>query len=387
MKFLPYIVKNIMRHKLRNVFTVLSIAVSLFLVTILYAYVSVQDELAAKSVQYNRVVVQHAQGLTFPVPLAYVDRVRSMPGVKAAVPLSWFGGKYKDDKIPFAQFATDPQTIMSVFTEYTVPPEQLSAWQNDRTGCIVGEKIARKRGWKVGDKIPLQGDIYPINLELTIDGIYDGPETADKEMLWYHYDYFDELLKKNRPIMAGNAGTIFVKVDSADRLSSMMRDIDDRFASSDAPVRSMTEQAFQQMFTQMLGNIRAYILNVSLAVVFSLVCVAGNAMAMSLRERTREVAVLKAIGFSRTTVLSLMLSEAMLVAMLGGALGVFGAKTLFDWTDLTVSGIPGFSTFYVPWSTIGLGLAVSAAVGLTAGAIPAWRAAQVSVVNGLRKVV
>ena len=387
MKFLPYIVKNVLRHKLRNIFTCISIGLSLFLVTILYAYIAVQDELSAIRAQYNRLVVQHAQGLTFPIPIAYVDKVRSMPGVQAAVPMSWFGGKYKDDRLRFAQFATDPDKLFEVMDEYTLPEEQRTAWQRDRTGCIVGAKIARKRNWKLGEKIPLKGDIYPVDLELTVDGIYGGPESTDLERLFYHYEYLDELLKKSRSVQAGNAGTITIKTVSADALPKVMQEIDARFASSDAPVRTMTEQAFQQMFVQMLGNIRAYILNVSLAVVFSLVCVAGNAMAMSMRERTREVAVLKAIGFGRGMVLSLILSEAVLVALAGGILGVLAAKLLFDWSDLTLGAIPGFSSFFVPWSTILLGLVVAAAVGLASGIIPAWRAAQVSVVDGLRKVV
>ena len=149
----------------------------------------------------------------------------------------------------------------------------------------------------------LKGDIYPVNLELTVDGIYIGPATSDKEMLWYHYTYLDELLKQARSQMAGNAGTMFVKAQTPEACPSLMRRIDARFANSESPVRAMTEQAFRQMFTEMLGNVRAYIRNVAMTVVVSLICVAGNAMAMSLRERTREVAVLKAIGFSRMIVL------------------------------------------------------------------------------------
>ena len=265
--------------------------------------------------------------------------------------------------------------VFDVFSEFTVPPEQLSAWQKDRTGCIVGEKIARKRGWNVGDQIVLKGDIYPVNLELTIDGIYTGPSNSDQEMLWYHYAYLDELLKKSRSQFAGNAGTLFVKAKSPEQMPELMRAIEARFANSESPVRAMTEQAFRQMFTEMLGNIRAYIRNVSLAVVASLVCVAGNAMAMSLRERTREVAVLKAIGFSRFLVLALVLVEAVVIAMAGGLVGVLAARFLFSFSDITLSGIPGFSAFYVPWTSVIFGLMLAAAVGFASGIIPAWRRA------------
>lgn len=387
MKFLPYILKNVLRNKLRSVFTGLSIAVSLFLVTVLYAYINMQDEVGEESEKYARIVVTAKQGLTFPVPIAHLDKVRAMPGVKAASPLAWFGGKYKDDKIPFAQFATDTSAIFTVLDEFTVPPEQMSAWQKDRTGCVVGEKIARKRGWNIGDKVVLKGDIYPVNLELTVDGIYDGPESSDREMLFYHYEYLDELLKQARSQLAGNAGTIFVKAQSPDMLPNLMTQIQARFASSDSPVRAVTEQAFRQMFTEMLGNVRAYIRNVALAVVVSLVCVAGNAMAMSMRERTREVAVLKAIGFSRTTVMVLVLFEAMVIAVGGGLVGTLGARALFTFGDISFMAIPGFAAFYVPWSTVIFALGIAAAVGLASGLIPAWRAAHMSVVDGLRKVV
>ncbi len=387
MKFLPYILHNVMRNKLRSAFTGMSIAVSLFLVTVLYAYVNMQDEQGIESLKFARVVVTAKQGLTFPVPVAHVDKVRNIEGVKTVVPLAWFGGKYKDDKIPFAQFATDPDHAFEVFSEFTVPPDQISNWQKDRTGCVVGEKIARNRGWKVGDKIVLKGDIYPVNLEMTIDGIYSGPSTSDLEMLFYHYTYLDELLKQARSQMAGNAGTMFVKAQTPEMMPQLMKQIEARFANSESPVRAMTEQAFRQMFTEMLGNIKVFIRNIAIVVVAALVCVAGNAMAMSLRERTREVAVLKAIGFSRTHVLVLVLVEAVLIAVVGGLIGVLAARGLFQFGDLSVVGIPGFSTFYVPISTMLLSMLLAAGIGLASGLIPAWRAAQTSVVDGLRRVV
>lgn len=389
MKFFPYILHNVLRNKLRSTFTAASIAVSLFLVTVLYSYLSMQDELGKASVEYNRLVVQHGQGLTFPLPIAHVDKVRAIPGVVACTQFSWFGGKYKDDKIPFAQFGVDPQQVARVMTEFQLPPNQMAAWKNDRTGCIVGWKLFRRKGWKLGEKIPLKGDIYPVDLELTIRGVYSASSpTVDGEMLWFHWNYLDELLRAQKDRFQGNAGTIFLKVASAGQLPEIARHIDQRFASSDAPTRTMTEQAFQNMFTEMLGNVKAYIRNTALAVVFSLMCVAANAMAMSLRERTREVAVLKAIGFSRPLVLSLVLVEAMLIAMLGGLAGVLIAKAVFGFEVLNMAVlIPGFTQFYVPWSTALWGLALAAIIGLASGALPAWRAAQASVVDGLRRVV
>jgi putative ABC transport system permease protein len=387
MKFLPYLLKNVARHKLRNLFTMLSIGVSLFLVTLLYAYLDFQEELGKQSADYRRLVVTHVEGLTALMPLAVVDRIRALPGVKAAMPLSWFGGLYQDDKLPFAQFATDPMQCMDVWTEYRLPPEQLLAWQQDRTGCVVGNVIAEKRGWKLGDRIVLKGTIYDCNLELTVRGIYTGPDSGDPEMLWFHYSYFDELLKARRARAAGRIGTVFVKVADEANLADVARRIDERFASSDTPLRAMTEQAFVQSFTEMVGNVQAFIQNTALAVVFALVCVAANAMAMSLRERVREVAVLKAIGFQRRTILGLVLGEAMLIALAGGIIGVGSVKLLTTFVDPGVAGIPGLTRFYVPWNSAFTGLLLAVGVGLASGVIPAVRAANLSVVDGLRRVV
>jgi putative ABC transport system permease protein len=239
----------------------------------------------------------------------------------------------------------------------------------------------------VGDKIALAGDIYPVDLEMTLYGIFDAPEMTDTEELFFHWTYLDELLKRNRNAAAGQIGVVMVKGQSADALPQLMQRIERRFASSEAPVRAMTEQAFQNSFIEMAGNVKAFVRNTALAIVFSLVCVAGNAMAMSLRERTREVAVLKAIGFPRRTVLGLVLGEAMAIALVGGGLGVLAARLLPVAIDMGGLGVPGLSLFYIPWYTMLLGLALAVFIGLAAGIVPAWRVAQISVVDGLRRVV
>lgn len=388
MKFVPYIFKNMFRNKLRTTFTILSIAISLALVTLLYSYISFQDELGEKSKDYNRIIVTGVQGLTELLPSRYLDAVRPMQHVKEATALSWFGGTYEDDKIPFAQFAVEAETVFKVHDEQTIAPEQLQAWLDDKTSCVVGATLARNRGWKVNDVIRLRGAHYNCDLEMPIKGIFGGPKTSGHmESLFFHWDYMEEEIKKSRdPRVAGFHGLLAIKVDSASNLPGLMKDIDDKFANSSTRVRAMTEQAFGQMFTEMIGNVQAFIRNTALAVVFSLVCVAGNAMAMSLRERTREVAVLKAIGFRRGTVLALILGEAVLIALAGGAIGALGTKfglVLVDPSRL----LPGLGPFYVPWGTALFAIGLAAFIGFASGIIPAWRAAQMSVVDGLRKVV
>jgi putative ABC transport system permease protein len=249
----------------------------------------------------------------------------------------------------------------------------------------VDRRFAEKRGWKIGDKIPLKGAYYPYDLDLELVGIFETPKPV--ESLWFHWDYLEEGLKqKNALEQAGNAGTIFAKAESGDVIASLCQTIDDRYASSDNPTRTQTEAAFAQMFTDMMGNIQAYIRNIGLAVMFSLTLVAANAMAMSMRERTTEVAVLKAIGFSKSRVLNMILGESCVIAAIGGLLGlavggVFlqlmhkAIPQMFPWSLADMAG---------PWMLWIIGIA--AGIGLVSGIVPAIRAAQLSVVDGLRRV-
>lgn len=386
MKYLPLIVRNVSRNKIRTLFTSLSIAVSLFLVVTLYSLLTHQDEISESTKVYNRIAVLHEAGLAGQLPIAYLDRIRRVPGVEVAAPMSWFGGNYREETTQFAQFATDPNAIFDVYPELEIAPEQLETWQNNRTGAIVGATIAKNKGWTIDSKIPLQGNIYPVDLELTVDGIYDGPSTADKEWVLFHFDYVDEALKEIRDPTAGNAGIVMLRATSAEEVPDVMQAIEASFASSDAPVKPMTEKQFAQSFTEMIGNVKGFIRYTSTAIVIALLCVAANTMAMSLRERTREIALLKAVGFSRNTVLGMFLSESLLIGLIGGIVGALGGKLLFSLVDLSTVA-PGLGLFYIPWSTALYGLALAAAVGLLSGLIPAWRAAQVSVVDGLRKVV
>ncbi len=385
-KYLPLIIRNVFRNKIRSLFTGASIAVSLFLVVMLYSFLTVQDEMTEATKIYNRLIVMNVQGLTGNVPIAYVDRILRIEGVKSATPFSWFGGKYRDDKIPFGQFGVDAESVSEVYPDYEIPPDQLKAWQADKTGCVVGAVIARNKGWKIGSKIPLKGDIYPVNLELTVRGIYDGPSTTDREMLWFHFEYLDEALKALNDPSAGNSGIVVLEAKSASMMPELSKIIDSTFASSDAPVRAMTEKQFQQSFMEMMGNVRGFIRYTSIAVVVALLCVAANTMAMSLRERTREIALFKAIGFPQSTILGLFLSEAVVIGLLGGIMGAFGAKLLFSVVDFSKI-IPGLAWLYVPWSTALAGVALATGIGLVSGIIPAYRAANVSVIEGLRKVV
>ena len=385
MKYLKYIWRSATRNKLRSLLTILTVCVSLAMMTVLYGYVAMQDAWSIEAAKNGRVVVMNIQGFAGMLPIAYVDRVRSMPAVQAAVPYSWYGGTYKDERLTFARFGTDAKYAFDVWNEYRIDPQQLEDWQNNKSGCVVDRRTAARRGWKLGERIPLKGDIYPFDLDLELCGVYDSPQATDS--LWFHWEYLDEGLKQMGGRGGGNSGTIFVKAKSADAVPALCAAIDERFASSDYPTRTQTEAAFAQMFTAMLGNIRAYIRNIGLAVVFSLSLVAANAMAMSMRERTTEIAVLKAIGFHRIRVLSMILVESCLISLLGGILGVAlgcGLLHVFNGVfpqifPLALNELAGLWLFN--------GLIIAAGIGLVSGLVPALRAAQLSVIDGLRRVV
>jgi putative ABC transport system permease protein len=388
MKFLGYILRNTWRNRVRTLLTVASIAVCLFLMMILLSFLAVNDAVARSTRTSNRLVVMSSQGFAQPVPITLVREVAALKGVAAASPLSWYGGKLGEETMPFAQFGVYPDTFFLVYDELKIPPAQLKAFQEDRAGCVIGRKLAEDRHLKVGAPLPLKGDIYPFDLDLTIRGIYDGPANRDLRMCLYHWEYLDEGLKRDYlGLGSGNAGTIAVKAKTADLMPALTRTIDDLTRNSDTPTRTQTEEAFVKMFSEMMGDMRAFIRIVGLAVVFSLVCVSGVSMAMTMRERTTEVAVLKAIGYGKGLVLYLVLAEAVLVAGAGGVLGALGSKALFDVVDLARYSAGFLPFFYVPWPTALLGLASAALIGLVSGLIPAVRAAQMSVIDGLRKVV
>ncbi len=386
-KFFGYMFRNARRNVVRSVLTVGSIAISLFLMMTLFSLLAMISEAATKVRDSNRLIVLSSQGFAQPVPISTVSEVRSLPGVAAASPLSWYGGNYNEEVMPFAQFGVDPDTIFSIYNEFKVPEEQLKAFQADRSGCCIGRKLAQDRNIKVGDSLPLKGTIYPFDLNLTVKAIYDGPEDSDLRSCWFHWDYLEEGLKRDfQGRQAGNAGAIVLKCKDGATMTPLIKQIDGMTQNSDTPTRTQTEEAFVKLFLEMYGDIRGLIGRVGLAVVFSLICVAGNAMAMSLRERTTEVAVLKAIGFSKPLVVSLVLAEAVLVSGIGGLVGALGTKLLFDWVDISRYVAQFVAAFYVPWPVAIFGLGVAILVGFVSGIFPAMRAARLSIIDGLRKV-
>jgi putative ABC transport system permease protein len=384
MQLIKYIRRNIFRNKLRNILTMLSIAFSLTLMTALYGFNAMMN--FGGETNSNRVVVMSSQGFAGRVPISMIEYVRRLPDVKSAVPFSWFGGNYEDQEMAFSQFGTDPKEAFNVWDDYKISPEQLEAFNNNRRACVADRRLAERMKWQIGDRIPLVGTFYPVSLDLELVGLFDAPANTDS--LWFNWTYLDESLRTaTSGAISGNAAMIYVNTKDGDRIPDVIKAIDHRYASSDTPTRSTTEAAFLKIFADMIGNFKALIFYIGVAVVFSLALVAASAMAMSMRERTTEMAVLKAIGFSKLRVLLLVLGEACVIALLGGLAGIAMGCLLLEGAHNSVSQ-------YVPLSimqTAGVWLAYLAltalGIGLVSGIVPAIRAANLSVIDGLRRVI
>jgi putative ABC transport system permease protein len=389
MKFLGMILKNVRRNPIRSFLTVASLGVSLSLAMVLISFSTINAEMSQSVREYNRIIVMSDQGFTQPVPIARLAEVAALKekGVTDVTTFSWYGGKYKNEVMPFAQFGVEPLTFFKIYNEYRLPADQLKAWQDDKAGCVIGRKLASERDIHLGDELPLEDGVAPTNLILRVRGIFDGPSNGDLRACYFHWLYLDDKLKIEKKGGSGNAGVIVARCQQPGQMAGICKQIDEANASSDAPTKTQSEEAFAQMFSEMVGDFKWIIIGIGLAVGVSLLCVTANAMAMALRERTTEVAVLKAIGFGKSLVVSLILAESVLIAGIGGVLGAIGIKLFCDAVDISRFSSGFLPFFYIPWSTAIGGLIVSLAIGLFSGLFPAIQASRLSVVNGLRKVV
>lgn len=388
MKYFSYVWRNMRRNRLRTCLTIGSIAISLFLMMIMLSFLSVNQNVSESLKGYNRIIAMSSQGFATAVPIRFVNEVAQMPEVVAASPLSWYGGKYQEEVMPFAQFGIYPDKILQIWDELELPDDQKNAFASDPSGCVIGFKMAAERNIKIGDSMPLKGTIYPFDLNLTVRGIYKCPPDRDGRMLMFNWNLLEEGLKQEfQGRQAGNAGTVFAKIKPGGDLAAFCRKVDAATINSDTPTRTQTEDAFVAQFAELWGDMRTMISAVGLAVVVSLVFVSGNAMAMALRERTTEIAVLKAIGFTNGKILGMVLTESILVALMGGVVGALGCKLLFDVFDVSPYTAGALPFFFIPWQTALLGLGSSLMIGLVSGLFPAVAAARLGVIQGLRKVV
>ena len=379
MRFLPLILRNFKRKKTRTILTVGSIAVALFLYGLL---VTIDSALSAgvDVAGADRLVVRNRISLILPLPLSYQDRLRQVPHVTEVTHASWFGGNYQDPSNFFPQFAIDTETYREVFPEFKVPDDQWQAFVDDREGAVSGRGTAERFGWKVGDRIPLQAPIWGGTWEFNLRGIYDGARPGDDtSVFWLHWKYLDE----RREYGKGVVGWYTIRVDDPANAVAVADAADGRFANSPFETSTETEKAFATGFARQIGNIRLLVVSIGAVVMFTLLLVTGATMASAVRERIPELGVLKTVGFTDAAVLALVLAESVLLAMLGGGLGLGLAKLFTLGGDPTGGMLP---VFHLGGQRIALGLALAVTVGLLAGAIPALGAMRLRIVDAMRRV-
>jgi putative ABC transport system permease protein len=377
-----FVVRNTFRNKRRSLLTMASIGFSLLLLTMMMSiwrtfYIDPGTPDAAK-----RIITRDRVSLAFFLPAYYRDKIRSVPGVLAVVPMTYFGNHYKDDRSAnaFAQVATDPEEYLKVASDKIVPPDQVLAWQRDRTGAMVDVELSKKYGWKIGDRITLQSPYFPVHPELTIRAIYkiDPPARS----LYFSTKYLEESVSWFK----GQAGWYITQVASASDVAPVSSAIDEMFRNAPQRTKTESQQAFLLSFVATLGNVKAFILSICGAVVFAILLVSANTMAMSIRGRTREVAVLKTLGFTRQRLLAMLVGEAVALSVAGGMFGVLAATLAIQWlthSPLAI-GIPAGMRVTVP--TMLISLLVAAAVGFVSGCLPAYGAARTNIVEGLRHI-
>jgi putative ABC transport system permease protein len=381
MKYLPFLLRNLFRKKTRTILTIGSITVALFLFGLLVAIETALNA-GVDVAGVDRLVVRNKTSLIMPLPLSYQERLRQIDHVTEATFATWFGGVYQDQKNFFPQFAIDTDTYRQVFPEFQIDDAQWQAFLADREGAVVGRTTAERFGWNLGDRIPIQGTIWTGTWEFNIRAIYDGSRAGDDEsQFWFQWKYLEE--RRQTSFGGGTVGWYTVKIDNSDNAVAVSQEIDSRFANSAWETSTETEQAFAAGFAKQIGNIRMLILSIGTVVLFTLLLVTGNTMAMVVRERVPELGVLKTLGFGDRTVLFLVLAESLIISLVGGGLGVGLAKLFTMGGDPTGGMLP---VFYISGPEMALGITIALFVGLAAGSIPALTAMRLRIVDALRRV-
>jgi len=376
--FAKLIRRNVVRKPLRAALTMLLVTTIFFFVAvlmgILHGFTAVSDA------GLNRLVVQNAIAVTNRMPLSYEQKLRALPGVVDVCKWQWIGNYYREKKNFFGNFAVDHRAFATVFDDYNVDPAQLEAWKADRRGALVGRQLMQRFGWTLGQRITLIKNIYPYDLDLTIRGVVDHP--VGGSALFFHFDYYNETLPN-----LSKVGNFWIKARDASAVAALSRQIDAVFRNSEYPTEAMSEKDYQAGQMALMGNVSLLFTALSGCAIVMVVILAAITMSMSARERVTEVAVLKAIGFSRSSVLSLLLAEFALLTFAGGLAGALAAKGVTRFVDMTKLTDGAVKAFAITPPLIAGCALLAAAVGLLAGGFPALRATGLSVVDGLRRIV
>lgn len=385
MELLLLVFRSAFRNRLRTLLTSVGVAVTiiafLFLRTFIAAWYAGVDAASA-----DRLVVRNKISITFPLPLAYVNKVRAVPGVSDISYMNWFGGVYIEEKNFFAQFAVEAESLLRVYPEFILPEDQKKAWLADRRGAMVGKLLADKWGWKPGDKIILKGTIYSGDYEFTVRGIYTATQRGvDQQTMYFHWAYLNESLVER---LKDTVGILMVRVADPSRSVEVASAIDKGFQSSTAETRSESEKSFQLSFIAMASAIITAIQIVSGVILLILALILGNTLAMATRERTTEYATMRAIGFQPHHIRRLVIGEGLVVSGLGALLGVLLATPILKWvSEIFAREVPGFlGEFHLDWNAVIVAVIFALCAGAAAASLPAMRAGRLKIVDALRRV-
>ncbi|MGA9117822.1 MAG: ABC transporter permease [Bacteroidota bacterium] len=385
MRVLKLITKNMLRHKLRTSLTILGIAIAVIAFCLLRTVVTAWHS-GVEGSSANRLIVRHSVSFIFPLPEAYADQIRKIPGVDLVSWANWFGGVYIDKNQFFARLAVDADTYFSMYPEYRVPPDQMAQFLRERNSCIIGNQIAERYHLKPGDLMTLEGDIYPGEWQFVVRGIYTpGDKLADPSNMLFHWTYVDERMRKEMPGREGNVGWYIVKIHNAADDAGISNEIDALFANSRAETKTETERAFQQDFLASASAILTAMNVISFVIIGIIMLVLGNTMIMAARERIREFAVLKTLGFHARHIVGLIAGESLLIAAIGGGIGLLLA---FPLTEGFAAALPKgwFPVFDLEPITLAMALGAAFLVGALAAIFPIQRALGTSIVDGLRDI-
>ena len=383
-RYVTLIVKNSLRNRRRSILTIGSIAISLCILGVLMAMYRALFFGEETPAQALRLICRHRVSLTQPMPMSYRQKIERIPGVRDIAIWNWFGGTYKDNRDTrnfFARFATDPDHIFNVYPEYVISGEEKRAFQHERTGCIVSKSLAGKLNFKLGDRITLVGDIYPVTLELKVVGIFDEPEHV--QTLYFDREYLRESLGSTNP-RGDEAGAFVIQASSAADVPRIAAAVDREFDNSPAPTKTESERAFQLSFASFLGNLKLFLMAICGAVAFTILLVSANTISMSVRERVREIGILKTLGFTPGAIFGIILGEAALISLIGGAIGCALAAVMCVGVRGSGNFMQGLATLSITPLVGLLSLAVALLIGLASSFVPAWSASRTSILDSLR---
>lgn len=376
MKFSRLILKNILRNKRRSLLTISSLIVSLFLIITL-ATILTEFSRGTAEANPSRLITRHNVSLASPLPAAYEQRIAQLPGVKSVMKFSWFGGIYKDEKNFFANFACDASKLREIMTELKMSDAEWTAFIGDRQGAVVGKKLVTLYGFTPGQRITLKSPIYNADVEFIVRGVCTG---GDEKTLYFHHDYLNELV----PAWAKDKSGMFnILANSPTDVPGVAQKVDALFINTDAPTKTESERDFALSFETMMGNVKQFMYGIMAAITFSLLLVMANTMAMSVRERTREVGTLKALGFQRGTIAWLFVGESLVIALLGAGLGIGLATLTFKSFDVSLF-IPNFQSFTPTPMTLAVAFGLAVLIGVSSVMFSAYRVSALTIADALR---